>query len=87
MVTAEQQLSLSELCLAVFLGTGNDLADIGQSGADALAVDIAQAALDVIFCIEIRVNLIILPAKPGELLDFCLRGIAVPFAHAAYSFL
>ena len=49
MIAAEQQLPFTELRLAVLLGAGDDLADIGQSGADALAVDITQTALDVIF--------------------------------------
>ena len=75
MISAEQKLPFSGLRFAVYLCAGDDLADIRQTRADSFSVDVPQSAFDIVFCVQLRINLIIRTAKLGQFLDlrlFCI---------------
>ena len=65
-VTAVENLPFAGNFHAVFHAAGADLRNIGKAGQNAVAVNVAQAALYVVFCIELRVNLTVFHAKIGE---------------------
>ena len=65
-VTAVEKLPFAGDFHAVFHAAGADLRNIGKAGQNAVAVNVAQAALYVVFCIELRVNLTVFHAKIGE---------------------